>query len=95
MEANQDISPDVLCEIFNFWRVLVSLLGQMAFSSALKLIAGIETGETAAELKAEFFNLVRGTLSLAVDLPGTAYRRGLQASSLLLLISLPPPPFLL
>ncbi|CAA7399348.1 unnamed protein product [Spirodela intermedia] len=52
---------------------------EMAFSSALKLIAGIETGEMATELKAEFFKLVRGTLSLAVDLPGTAYRRGLQA----------------
>ncbi|CAA6662926.1 unnamed protein product [Spirodela intermedia] len=35
--------------------------------------------EMATELKAEFFKLVRGTLSLAVDLPGTAYRRGLQA----------------
>ncbi|CAA7399349.1 unnamed protein product [Spirodela intermedia] len=52
---------------------------EMVFSLALRLIAGIETGETAAELKAEFFKLLRGTLSLAVALPGSAYRRGLQA----------------
>ncbi|CAA7399346.1 unnamed protein product [Spirodela intermedia] len=42
---------------------------EMIFSSALKLISGIETGETAAELKAEFFKLARKTItSLLRDL---------------------------
>ncbi|XP_026659290.1 cytochrome P450 85A1-like isoform X2 [Phoenix dactylifera] len=47
--------------------------------SALKLIAGIEIGPLANELKSEIMNLVLGTLSLPIKFPGTNYRRGIQA----------------
>ncbi|KAJ0980152.1 hypothetical protein J5N97_008407 [Dioscorea zingiberensis] len=51
---------------------------EMALLSALKQIASIETGSFAECLKTEIFNLVLGTLSLPINLPGTNYRRGLQ-----------------
>lgn len=49
---------------------------EMALLSSLKQI-GIESYTEA--LKNEFRNLVQGTISLPIDLPGTSYRRGLQA----------------
>lgn len=49
---------------------------EMALSSMLKQI-GIESYSEA--LKPEFHNLVQGTISLPIDLPGTSYRCGLQA----------------
>ncbi|KAH9623769.1 hypothetical protein KSS87_010186 [Heliosperma pusillum] len=52
---------------------------QMAFLSSLKQIAGIESTSIAQEFMPEFFKLVLGTLSLPIDLPGTNYRRGIQA----------------
>lgn len=52
----------------------------MAFLTSLKLIAGIEAGKVADTLKEEFSMLVLGTLSLPINLPGTSYRRGFQAS---------------
>lgn len=51
----------------------------MALLSALKQIASIETGSFAESLKIEIFKLVVGTLSLPINLPGSNYRRGLQA----------------
>lgn len=52
---------------------------EMAFLSSLKQIAGIESGSMSQEFMQEFFKLVLGTLSLPIDLPGTNYRRGIQA----------------
>ncbi|KAJ7971111.1 Cytochrome P450 [Quillaja saponaria] len=52
---------------------------EMAFLSALKQIASIESGSISQEFMPEFFKLVLGTLSLPIDLPGTNYRRGFQA----------------
>ncbi|PKI43201.1 hypothetical protein CRG98_036398 [Punica granatum] len=52
---------------------------EMALLSSLKQIAGIESGPMSEEFMPEFFKLVLGTLSLPIDLPGTNYRRGLQA----------------
>ncbi|GAB2300134.1 hypothetical protein Dimus_034173 [Dionaea muscipula] len=52
---------------------------EMAFLSALKQIAGIESTKIAQGFMPEFFKLVLGTLSLPIDLPGTNYRNGLQA----------------
>ncbi|KAL8161871.1 hypothetical protein V2J09_013360 [Rumex salicifolius] len=52
---------------------------QMAFHSAFKQIAGVESGEISQEFMPEFFKLVVGTLSLPIDLPGTNYRGGIQA----------------
>ncbi|XP_019195337.1 PREDICTED: cytochrome P450 85A1-like [Ipomoea nil] len=52
---------------------------KMAFLSALKQIAGIESTSIAQEFMPEFFNLVLGTLSLPINLPNTNYRRGFQA----------------
>ncbi|GAB2216480.1 hypothetical protein Droror1_Dr00024254 [Drosera rotundifolia] len=52
---------------------------EIAFLSALKQIAGIESTKIAYEFMPEFFKLVLGTLSLPIDLPGTNYRNGLEA----------------
>lgn len=52
----------------------------MALLSALKQIAGIESGSMSEEFMPEFFKLVLGTLSLPIDLPGTDYRRGVQVN---------------
>lgn len=52
---------------------------EMALLSSLKQIAGIESSSIAQPFMTEFFKLVLGTLSLPIDLPGTNYRRGLQA----------------
>ncbi|XVF71292.1 hypothetical protein PTKIN_Ptkin12aG0025200 [Pterospermum kingtungense] len=52
---------------------------EMAFLSSLKQIASAESSSIAQVFMPEFFNLVLGTLSLPIDLPGTNYRRGLQA----------------
>ncbi|KAF7822379.1 cytochrome P450 85A [Senna tora] len=52
---------------------------EMAFLSSLKQIAGIESASIAKPFMTEFFKLVLGTLSLPIDLPGTNYRRGIQA----------------
>ncbi|KAJ7974286.1 Cytochrome P450 [Quillaja saponaria] len=52
---------------------------EMAFLSALKQIASIESRSISQAFMPEFFKLVLGTLSLPIDLPGTNYRRGLQA----------------
>ncbi|KAI4320369.1 hypothetical protein MLD38_033860 [Melastoma candidum] len=52
---------------------------EMAFLSSLKQICGTESTGFAREFMPEFFNLVLGTLSLPIDLPGTNYRRGFQA----------------
>lgn len=51
----------------------------MALLSSLKQIATAESGSISEEFMPEFFKLVLGTLSLPIDLPGTNYRRGLQA----------------
>ncbi|XP_020240141.1 cytochrome P450 85A [Cajanus cajan] len=48
---------------------------EMAFLSSLKQIASIES----CSFMTEFFNLVLGTLSLPINLPGTNYHRGFQA----------------
>ncbi|KAJ6831994.1 cytochrome P450 85A1-like [Iris pallida] len=52
---------------------------EMALLSALKQIASIETGPVAEALKVEIFQLVLGTLSLPINLPGTNYCRAFQA----------------
>ncbi|KAM7279348.1 hypothetical protein ACFE04_006482 [Oxalis oulophora] len=52
---------------------------QMALLSALKQIAGQDSSSISQAFMPDFFNLVLGTLSLPIDLPGTNYRRGLQA----------------
>ncbi|PKU81109.1 cytochrome P450 85A1 [Dendrobium catenatum] len=52
---------------------------EMALYSALKQIAGIESGPVSEALKSELFQLVLGTLSLPINLPGTNYRRAFQA----------------
>ncbi|PKA50134.1 Cytochrome P450 85A1 [Apostasia shenzhenica] len=52
---------------------------EMALYSALKQIAGIESGPVSKALKAEIFQLVLGTLSLPINLPGTNYRRAFRA----------------
>ncbi|KAK7266614.1 hypothetical protein RIF29_19263 [Crotalaria pallida] len=52
---------------------------EMAFLSSLKQIAGIESSSISYSFMTEFFKLVLGTLSLPIDLPGTNYRRGVQA----------------
>ncbi|KAL1322875.1 hypothetical protein HN51_067894 [Arachis hypogaea] len=52
---------------------------EMAFLSSLKQIAGMESSSISHPFMTEFFKLVLGTLSLPIDLPGTNYRRGLQA----------------
>ncbi|XP_057972270.1 cytochrome P450 85A isoform X2 [Malania oleifera] len=52
---------------------------EMALLSSLNQIAGIESGSVSPKFMPEFFKLVLGTLSLPIDLPGTNYRRGLQA----------------
>ncbi|KAF5725420.1 cytochrome P450 85A [Tripterygium wilfordii] len=52
---------------------------EMALLSSLKQIAGIESMPISQEFMTEFFKLVLGTLSLPIDLPGTNYRRALQA----------------
>ncbi|GAB2301808.1 hypothetical protein Dimus_035833 [Dionaea muscipula] len=52
---------------------------EMAFLSALKQIAGIESTKIAHEFMPEFFKFVQGTLSLPIDLPGTNYSNGIRA----------------
>ncbi|KAG0496198.1 hypothetical protein HPP92_000889 [Vanilla planifolia] len=52
---------------------------EMALFSALKQIASIESGPESEALKAAVFQLVLGTLSLPINLPGTNYRRAFQA----------------
>ncbi|KAG1347756.1 cytochrome P450 85A1 [Cocos nucifera] len=52
---------------------------EMALLSALKQIASIENGPLSVALKTEIFQLVLGTLSLPINLPGTNYRRAFQA----------------
>ncbi|KAK7394376.1 hypothetical protein VNO78_14902 [Psophocarpus tetragonolobus] len=52
---------------------------EMAFLSSLKQIAGMESSSISQPFMTEFFKLVLGTLSLPINLPGTNYRRGLQA----------------
>ncbi|PKA50367.1 Cytochrome P450 85A [Apostasia shenzhenica] len=46
---------------------------------ALKLIAGIETGTLSEALKSEIYKLLKGTISLPFNFPGTNYHNGLQA----------------
>ncbi|VFQ91991.1 unnamed protein product [Cuscuta campestris] len=55
------------------------MTNKMAFHSALKQIAGIESSSMAQEFSSEFSKLVLGTLSLPINLPGTNYRCGVQA----------------
>ncbi|KAJ6734857.1 CYTOCHROME P450 26 [Salix purpurea] len=52
---------------------------EMALLSALKQIAGADSCSISQAFMPEFFKLVLGTLSLPIDLPGTSYRRGVQA----------------
>ncbi|XP_004507293.1 cytochrome P450 85A-like [Cicer arietinum] len=53
---------------------------EMAFLLSLKQIAGIGKSSSLADsLKTEYFQLVLGTISLPINLPGTNYRKGLQA----------------
>lgn len=52
---------------------------EMALLSSLKQIASIDSSPFAEALKAEIFQLVLGTLSLPINLPGTNYRRAFQA----------------
>ncbi|KAJ6371195.1 hypothetical protein OIU77_001656 [Salix suchowensis] len=52
---------------------------EMALLSALKQIAGADSCSMSQAFMPEFFKLVLGTLSLPIDLPGTSYRRGVQA----------------
>lgn len=52
---------------------------EMALMSSLKQIASIEASPFAEALKSEIFQLVLGTLSLPINLPGTNYRRAFQA----------------
>jgi len=49
--------------------------------SALKLIAGIETGPFSEALESEINKLLIGTISLPINLPGTNYHQGLQVIS--------------
>ncbi|XP_078430122.1 cytochrome P450 85A-like [Wolffia australiana] len=52
---------------------------EMSFLTALKLVAGIDSGNGADALSKEFNKLLLGSLSLPIDFPGTSYRRGLHA----------------
>ncbi|KAF2313695.1 hypothetical protein GH714_012765 [Hevea brasiliensis] len=52
---------------------------EMALLSSLKQIAGSDSSTISQAFMPEFFKLVLGTLSLPIDLPGTNYRRGIQA----------------
>ncbi|KAL4350730.1 hypothetical protein S245_034981 [Arachis hypogaea] len=52
---------------------------EMAFLSSLRQIAGKESSRISDSIMPEFFNLVLGTLSLPIHLPGTNYSRGFQA----------------
>lgn len=47
----------------------------MALLSSLKQVAIIENGQFAEAFKEEIHQLVLGTLSLPINLPGTSYRR--------------------
>ncbi|ONK60645.1 uncharacterized protein A4U43_C08F21010 [Asparagus officinalis] len=47
--------------------------------SALKLVAGIESGQFSKAMGSEINKLIIGTLSLPINLPGTSYHQGLQA----------------
>lgn len=58
----------------------------MALLSALKQIAGIETGPMSQAFMPEFFKLVLGTLSLPINLPGTDYHRGFQVTFLKIIL---------
>lgn len=49
--------------------------------SALKLIAGVETGPFSEALQSEINKLVIGTLSLPINLPGSNYHQGLQVKT--------------
>lgn len=55
---------------------------QMALLSSLKQIASIDSSPFAEALKADIFQLVLGTLSLPINLPGTKYRRAFQVRCL-------------
>ena len=59
----------------------------MALRISLKLLAGIEAGPPGDMLMEEFRKLIRGVFSAPIDLPGTNFRRALQASSLSLSLS--------
>ncbi|KAJ6926785.1 cytochrome P450 85A-like [Populus alba x Populus x berolinensis] len=52
---------------------------EMALLSALKQIVGIDSSSISQAFMPEFFNLVLGTLSLPIGLPGTNYKRGVKA----------------
>lgn len=52
---------------------------KMWLLSALKLIAGIETGPFSEALESEINKLLIGTISLPINFPGTNYHQGLQA----------------
>ncbi|XP_024633524.1 cytochrome P450 85A [Medicago truncatula] len=53
---------------------------EMVFLLSLKQIASIKSSSTIADsFKTEYFNLVLGTISLPINLPGTNYHRGFQA----------------
>ncbi|XP_020244260.1 cytochrome P450 85A-like [Asparagus officinalis] len=52
---------------------------EMWLFSALKLVAGIESGQFSKAMGSEINKLIIGTLSLPINLPGTSYHQGLQA----------------
>jgi len=52
----------------------------MALLSSLKQIASVESSPFAEALKTEIFQLVLGTLSLPINLPGTNYRCAFQVT---------------
>ncbi|RWR73846.1 brassinosteroid-6-oxidase [Cinnamomum micranthum f. kanehirae] len=58
---------------------------EMALLSSLKQI-GIESNTISEFFIPEFYKLVLGTLSLPIDLPGTNYRRAIQARKKILII---------
>ncbi|KAG9439161.1 hypothetical protein H6P81_019326 [Aristolochia fimbriata] len=50
----------------------------MALLSILKHIAGLDKGPISEAFKPEYYKMVRATISLPLDLPGTSYSKGLQ-----------------
>ncbi|KAI0516642.1 hypothetical protein KFK09_009319 [Dendrobium nobile] len=52
---------------------------EMWLLSALKLIAGIETGPLSESMKKELYGVLTGTISLPIYFPGTNYYRGFKA----------------
>lgn len=52
---------------------------EMALLLSLKQLMSLNSGPKAEALMSEFYELMEGTISMPINLPGTSYRRGFQA----------------